>query len=326
MKASAYTPFEVGIRDRIVGFFVIGAVLLFLVGFLMPLIQRLDAEDGVPFYTILDQTYGVAPEATVSLRGVVIGNVSSVGITQDGMVRVDFKLSTMYLDFYTRGSHLTVDTQIGVNTLMTGSGLILHSANPDNGVMETGAFLTTETPQGFASVLEGLNLAELTDQVTEIVTNVESITTGISQNQEKIYRSLDNLEEVTGSLAAVSESLPGMIKSVDASLASLEKSLAAVDQMVENTDEDLQTALDGVIELSGQATEALEQAEVLFEATTPVMNQMPTLLVTTDVALQSLTQLTDQLGNSWLLGGGNGDVPVPDTGPTVHPHDDELYQ
>ena len=30
MKTSAYSPFEVGTKDRVVGFFVIGALLLFL--------------------------------------------------------------------------------------------------------------------------------------------------------------------------------------------------------------------------------------------------------------------------------------------------------
>ena len=35
MKTTAYTPFEVDNKDRIVGFFVIVAVLLFLIGFLI---------------------------------------------------------------------------------------------------------------------------------------------------------------------------------------------------------------------------------------------------------------------------------------------------
>ncbi|MDP7146710.1 MAG: hypothetical protein QGH75_15460, partial [Pseudomonadales bacterium] len=65
MKTTAYTPFEVDNKDRIVGFFVIVAVLLFLIGFLLPAISRMGADEGIPYHTTLDQTYGVAIDAMV---------------------------------------------------------------------------------------------------------------------------------------------------------------------------------------------------------------------------------------------------------------------
>jgi hypothetical protein len=55
------------------------------------------------------------------------------------------------------------------------------------------------------------------------------------------------------------------------------------------------------------------------------MSQLPIVLVTTDIALQSITELTEQLSQSWLLGGGGEEVSKPAM-PTVHPHDNELYQ
>jgi len=69
----------------------------------------------------------------------------------------------------------------------------------------------------------------------------------------------------------------------------------------------------------------LVEAESLFEATTPVMNQLPTFLITTDIALQSFTELSDQLATSWLLG-GTSEAPSGFRGPTSHPHDDSLYE
>ena len=236
MKTSAYTPFDVSTKDRIVGFFVIGAVLLFLLGFLIPYIQRLSEDKGIPFYTLLDKTYGISPEANVSLRGVVIGSVVGVGITRDGMVRVDIALSHIYGEFYTRKSSLAVDSDIGVSTILTGSGLILSPGKTENGLMEPGEFITTDIPQGFGSILEELDLMQLTDQVTEIVANVEDITSGLAQNQDKIYRSIDNLEQVTASLARVSEELPGMVKSVDQSLLALQSSMQGVDKLIVATD------------------------------------------------------------------------------------------
>ncbi|MBQ61127.1 MAG: hypothetical protein CMQ19_03530 [Gammaproteobacteria bacterium] len=325
MKTSAYTPFDVSARDRIVGFFVIGAVLLFLVGFLIPFIQSLSDDKRIPFYTVLDQTYGIAPEAIVSLRGVPIGGVTAVGITRDGMVRVDIALSRIYEEFYTKRSTLTVDSNIGVSTILTGSGLILSPGKAENGLLEQGEFISTNAPQGIGSILEELDIAQLTDQVTDIVANVEEITAGLADNQDKIFMSIDNLAQVTAILAQVSGELPGMVNSVDQSLIALQSSMQGIDKLVLTADKDLQLTLKNAVQMTEQATLTLSEAEILFRATTPLMSQLPVVLVTTDIALQSITALTEQLSQSWLLGGGGEEVVKPAL-PATHPHDNQLYQ
>ncbi|MEX0942128.1 MAG: MlaD family protein [Pseudomonadales bacterium] len=326
MKSSAYTPFEVGAKDRIVGFFVIGAVLLFLIGFLIPIVQRFQADEGIPFYTLLDQTYGIAPNATVTLRGVLIGNVTDVAITDDGTVRVDISLSNEYANYYTYRSKLLVDTELGVSTILTGSGLILHPGSADNDILEPGALIPSEKPGGISSLMQQLDLPTLTQQVTRIVANVEEITSGVNENQQTLYRSLENLEVMTASLAEVTSSLPKMVLSVDESLAALRVSLENIDGLVSNTDENLQLTLQNTAGLTEQATRTLAEAEILFQTSEPVLRQLPTVMVTTDIALQSITDLTNQLTRSWLFG-GNGEKPgalVP-TGPSPHPHDEAIY-
>jgi phospholipid/cholesterol/gamma-HCH transport system substrate-binding protein len=327
MKTSAYTPFEVGNRDRVVGFFVLGAMLLFLIGFLIPFIHSFSADEGIPYYTVLDQTYGIAPNASVSMRGVVIGNVTNVAITDDAQVRVDLTLSTIYQEFYRHKSRLAVDTNIGVNTILTGSGLILTPGNDEQQVMPKGEFIPTESPQGLATLIEELDMVQITDQITEIISNVESITAGVSQNQQTMYNSLENIEQVTRNLAEVSQSLPAMVTSVDKTLSSLENTMSGLDKMIVATDKDMQLALKNVIALTEQATLTLEQTGTLFKATTPVMNQLPTVLTTTDVALQGVTQLTEQLSKSWLLGGSSNNSESLSTFslPSSHPYDDTLY-
>ncbi|MEM7365693.1 MAG: MlaD family protein, partial [Pseudomonadota bacterium] len=283
-------------------------------------------EEGVPFYTILDQTYGIAPDAAVSLRGVVVGVVSNVGITRDGMVRVDIAMSNIYRDFYTNGSYLTVDTNIAINTLLTGSGLIFHPAQLDNGAMDRGKFIPTEPPQGLATLLEEVDIRQLTDQLTEIVANAEQITTEFNENQATLYASFDNLEKITENLAQVTDGFPETMASVNNSLASLESSLTNMDQLVDNADEDLQATLHNAAELSSQATDTLAEAESLFAATTPVMEQMPTVLLTTDQTLQNISDLAEEMSGSWLFGGDSDETPEPGIdGPSSHSHDTSLY-
>ncbi len=325
MTATGHTPFEVGARDRVVGLFVIGALLLFLIGFLIPFVHRLNAEEGIPFYTVLDQTYGIGVEASVSMRGVPIGNVTAVSMTTEGMVRVDFKLSPAYQPFYAEGSRLAVDTELGVSTLLTGSGLIFQPANQDNGVMDPGTFIPADTPKGISSILEEIDIIMLTDQVTEIVANVEEITRGMNQNQDKIYRSIDNLETVTASLAEVSRTLPGMVASVETSLTSLQGSMAGINELIANTDDDLQATLENTVTLTHQASLTLAEAETLMRESAPAIRQLPITLISVDLALQSMTQLTDQMNRSWLFG-GETIAPTVTVGPPRHAYDDEVYR
>jgi hypothetical protein len=51
-------------------------------------------------------------------------------------------------------------------------------------------------------------------------------------------------------------------------------------------------------------------------------------MATLDSTLHSVTQLSEKLQRSWLLGGGEGDDTIPSaaaSGYTPHPHDDSLY-
>ncbi|HKI74594.1 MAG TPA: MlaD family protein [Pseudomonadales bacterium] len=326
MKASAYTPFDVKTKDRIVGFFVIGAILLFLLGFLMPYIQRIGTQEGIAYYTILDQTYGIAKEAQVSMRGVNIGKVTKIAITNEGMVRVDMTLSREYAKFYTLHSRLSVDSNIGVSTILTGSGLILHPSEGETEQLHVGDFIRTDPPGGITSLLQQLDVVKLTNQITDIVGNLDGITSGINQNQDKIYHAMDELQRVSASLAAVSDSLPDMVKNLDDSLVTLKSSLKGVDQLITGTDENLRKTLSNTVRLTDQATKTLVQAEVLFKQTTPVMQQLPAVLTTTNSALESITNLSDQMSQSWLLGGHSRPAasPIP-IGLNINPHDDSLY-
>ena len=59
MTAVESGPIEISGRDRIIGFFVFGALLLVLVLFLSPWLQHVGERDNVVFVTHLDNTYGI---------------------------------------------------------------------------------------------------------------------------------------------------------------------------------------------------------------------------------------------------------------------------
>lgn len=310
MTASAYRPFAVSNKDRIVGFFVIGSLFIFLLGFIIPMVRDLADEDTINFYTRLDQTYGIAPNAIVSLKGVNVGSVQSVVLSDDGSVRVAIALSDTYAQFYTSDLKLVIDSEIGVNSILNGSGLLLQPGASTGKPLLDGAYIEAEPPQGLASLLETLDLEQLTQQITTIVTSVESIAGGLANNQETLYSTMDNLADVTAELKRVSQDLPEVFTSVSQSLAQLDRTISRVDNVVAGSSDDITTAIANAALLTDQATQTLKQTDVLLQSGEPALEQLPQLMKTTDATLKSLDTLSQTLNRSWLFGGRKKPQPL----------------
>lgn len=310
MTASAYRPFAVSNKDRIVGFFVIGSLFIFLLGFIIPMVRDLADDDSINFYTRLDQTYGIAPNAIVSLKGVNVGAVKTVVLSDDGSVRVGIALSDAYAQFYTSDLTLVIDSEIGVNSILNGSGLLLQPGSSPGRPLVDGAYIEAEPPQGLASLLETLDLEQITQQITTIVTAVESIASGLANNQETLYSTMDNLAEVTAELKRVSQDLPEVFTSVSQSLSQLDLTISRVDNLLAGSSDDIATAIANAARLTEQATQTLKQTDVLLRSGEPAIEQLPELMKTTDATLKSLDALSQTLDRSWLFGGRKKPQPV----------------
>ena len=267
------------------------------------MVRDLADEDTLNFYTRLDQTYGISPNAIVSLKGVNVGSVQSVVLSNDGSVRVAFALSDSYAQFYTSDLKLVIDSEIGVNSILNGSGLLLQPGASTGRPLIDGAYIEAEPPQGLASLLETLDLEQLTQQITTIVTSVESIAGGLANNQETLYSTMDNLADVTAELKRVSQDLPAVFTSVSQSLAQLDRTISRVDNVVAGSSDDIATAIANAALLTDQATQTLKQTDVLLKSGEPAIEQLPELMKTTDATLKSLDTLSQTLNRSWLFGG-----------------------
>jgi phospholipid/cholesterol/gamma-HCH transport system substrate-binding protein len=303
LTASAYRPFAVSNKDRIVGIFVIGALFIFLLGFIIPMVRDLSRDDQINFYTELDKTHGIAPSATVSLKGVSVGKVESIKLTDAGKVRVDIALSTDYTRFYTSDLTLFIDSEIAVTSILNGSGLILLQGPTPGKPLPDGAFIKAEAPRGLSSLLEQLDIERLTGQVTTIVSSVEAIATGLENNQETLYITMENLAAVTAELKQVSRDLPAVFNAVELSLGKLDSTIGRVDGLVANSSDDIEAAIANSVTLTHQATLTLARTSALLEAGEPAVEQLPELLTTTDAALKSIDELSQTLNRSWLFGG-----------------------
>lgn len=327
MKTNAYTPFEVGARDRLVGVFVIVALLLFLLGFLLPRFQQLGASEGMAFYTHLDKTYGIAPEAPISLHGVLIGKVTTIDITDEGGVEIHFLLQSEYRAFYRLGSRLELDSNLAVSTLLKGTGLIYIPGEQGATPLGVNSEIQTVTPKDLSTIVDQLSDPQLVEKLVAIVDHIENLTGGLAENQVKVYDSLDNLKTITNDVSEVTREFPALLASMEASMSELERTMANVSRITSNADIELQQTLKNTVVMTEQASESLAQMTILMQQSQPVVQQLPATLATLEGALGSINRLSEQLQHSWLLGGGGEkDEPVGQGSAfSPHPHDDSLY-
>ena len=303
MKANTTGPLEITARDRIIGFFVFGALLIMLVLFLSPWLRQLGDRDNVTFVTYLDKTYGIQQDARVNLNGVTIGSVSGVELNAQGRVTVVISLSKQYERFYTSGSKLLIDSEIGVTSILNGIGLSFISGMDSNERLKAGDELETTLETGFNSILDSLDVGLVVSQLTNIVQSTEEITTGFSANQASLYLMVSNLQSITAQLDVVSQSLPKLLMTIEQSAISFDATAQGAQRIIENSEDDLVAAVKNTASLTAQATATLKKTERLIEAGDPIAESLPELIRKTELALGSVDELAQTLNRSWLFGG-----------------------
>jgi ABC-type transporter Mla subunit MlaD len=303
MTAVESGPIEISGRDRIIGFFVFGALLLVLVLFLSPWLQHVGERDNVVFVTHLDNTYGIQKDARVNFKGVTIGSVSAVQLNPEGEVTVEISLSNKYKDFYTVGSQLLVDSEIGVTSILNGIGLTFVSGIDSSERLADGDELDTVLPLGLNSILERFDVELVVTQLASIITSTEEITAGFSANQASLYQTVNNLQSITAKLNEVSVSLPGLLKTIEQSAHSFEATALGAQRIMDNSEADLVSTLKNTASLTAQATATLKQTEQLILAGRPIAQSLPELIEKTELALGSVDELAQTLNRSWLFSG-----------------------
>ena len=274
-----------------------------LVLFLSPWLRQLGDRDNVTFVTYLDKTYGIQQDARVNLNGVTIGSVSGVELNAQGRVTVVISLSKQYERFYTSGSKLLIDSEIGVTSILNGIGLSFISGMDSNERLKAGDELETTLETGFNSILDSLDVGLVVSQLTNIVQSTEEITTGFSANQASLYLMVSNLQSITAQLDVVSQSLPKLLMTIEQSAISFDATAQGAQRIIENSEDDLVAAVKNTASLTAQATATLKKTERLIEAGDPIAESLPELIRKTELALGSVDELAQTLNRSWLFGG-----------------------
>lgn len=339
--------------DRIVGVFIMGAIIIGVASWFLRQQGLGEFEEKIPFYTIVSESYGLVADGEINLAGVTIGTISSVTLQDDGKVLVKMGFIERDRKFLTEGSQLEVASAIGVQSLLGGGGLIFNY-NPDSTVLlDLNTELTTIEPVDLATQIEAFDLPGLAEQVKSIVYNVNQITLDLTESTkvfpklmddvaQQIPQALGDVEQVVKNVEVLThrleaEQVPAILGSVENNLGSLQTAMDSVSGILTASEGNIKQIMANAAGATDELNKATTDLNALLVDLQSIVKdvgasseQLPGVLARSEDLLDNSVELTDKLNNHWLLG-GKGEIDAPNhPWPSIHsigesPYDGE-YQ
>lgn len=305
-------------QDRLLGTFVLLA--LSLVVYLVFQNAAVEHQRWIQFSSSLSSSYGLNTGAPIKLNGVSVGKVDTVTLDQSGAVALTVLMDRNYRSLYRDGSVIKVDSTLGLDSVLSGVGLIFISGHGD--VLEEGAVLVTQEPRSLDDLIQEWDIEALSTKVGDILVSLDGIVSSVNDNQDNLSQSLENVAEMTSVMAETSKQLPAVLSQLQNTLATMESTMSNSQGLLQNN----LVAFEDVAKQSGSLMTTLNTIATQVEPTTRDLPQTQALL---DNLLWQVDGLTKQLRQHWLL---QSDEAAP---PTQHitipnnalfPPDASLYQ
>jgi phospholipid/cholesterol/gamma-HCH transport system substrate-binding protein len=189
---------------------------------------------SISFYTVLDDTKGLASSNPVTLNGIKIGQVTKVYFYPDESGRVLAKSSIDNKKLSIPSNSTAIVRQPGlVGEMEIAIKLGDSSIALQNGDTLQSVFIASLTDNISDQILP------LTQKVESLIAQADSIFSGVSKlfdnkNIESISKSLENLSQITQSLANNSAKIDGIMASSNQIMEELKKSTNEVSNAVKN--------------------------------------------------------------------------------------------
>jgi len=299
MSFASAKPFQTTTQDRLLGLFFAVAIMTLL--YMMWLGNEYDKadSDAIPFYTELTNTYGITEGATVSFKGLAIGKVQEVALSENGKVVVNVTLNNDYQSFFRQGSHLRVKSDLGLDTVLSGTGLVFEaSENVTAPVLSAGSMIQSIEPKSINQLLDEWNVEELAAQVSNIVANMDKVVATLEKNQQQLISTLNNTSKLSESLISTTTELPKLLITVNDVAKQADLLLAKMNQGVDKNKDDM-------AELLFSANQLVSNLDKLAVSATPVANNSELLMLELSSTTIKVNQLLNKLNDHWLLGGSS---------------------
>ena len=282
-------------QDVILGLFVLVAVGVVVYLAIHQTYFQAQKKDWLTLKATVAETFGLAPGTLVELSGVTIGNVEALVLGRDAAVRLTILIDDQYADFMRLDSVLEVNSQLGVDAMLSGVGLTLVPGEQLE-LLSDGDSISIQEPKSLDQMMAELKIEELAADAQAIVDHVATITGAVASQQDVLVATLQHVNQLTAALVALTEEMPAVLGSVDATLNALEKTLDGVNQEVLALTAPLEANLASSDELMRTSTATIASLE-------PALQELPSLMNYSKQVMWSVDRLSRQLAQHWLFGG-----------------------
>jgi ABC-type transporter Mla subunit MlaD len=317
-------PYRITWVDRLVGLFVVGALVLVGLGVVLRYQQIGPGPKTTAYHTRVDRAYGIVRGADVRVSGIPIGRIDSVVLEKGGGVRIDFSVARRFRSFVTVGSRLKVGSSIGIGALIGGTGLYLVPGEGED-LLPAGAYIETLTPAELTETFSDVELEKMARNIKELLENLRAISEAVKGNQDTIAESVTQVNRITTELHGAVAALPPMMGAVETGFAAWERAGEDVSRVVAGSGAEIESAAINSRRAAEQFRRTLGALEdlvagldTLVATVQPGAERLPLLLADAHALVTSLTELTRKLERHWLFAVGAGRTGRPPVPPSLH--------
>ncbi len=278
--------------ERLVGAFVLGALLLLLVLFIYSREARTLFADKFTLIAYMRNAQSITTDTKVQISGIEVGEVQTIDLGSDNLIRVEMRLLEKFHGLVREDSRASLSklSMIGKATLEVSAGDTALSLVPDGGILPVDEPVSID--QIMADVLPALRDAQTTlERMNALAQAVDP--KDVQRAMRSATITADNLEKLTTMMTQGRGGIGQMVadKGVEQDLATTIKSLAATLQQTELRMRELGPVFKDLQSVSGEARTASQNLPQLITETHKLVGQLNTTVGTVNYEMQQLPDL-----------------------------------
>jgi phospholipid/cholesterol/gamma-HCH transport system substrate-binding protein len=273
-------------RNRRLGWFVAGAVLIVIAAVAFMSVQKGLFKRSAQLYFFADSAKGMAPGMAVKLNGFKIGTLDKLVMDTDGRVSGGVLVGDEYVHLI----HKDAKARWAKEDLIGESVIEILSGSENTPTVENNAVIAFERAGDVSA-----ELSKLTNQLQPILADVKNITAYVDNPDGDLKKAIQQLKRATTALASAGEDVSDMTRSnkkqIHSAIGSASNALtnldAALPPLIKRVDATLQQA-------EGTATDA-------HAISSKLVTELPTAVSEGRETLQDTHEMVNAVKESWPI-------------------------
>lgn len=240
----------------------------------------------VPFYTLIENAYGLKSLPPIYFKGFVIGKVKSFQLTQENQIRVNFYIFKDYHDKILKYSAITINTNVLSGEVMEFQVITPDPLKVNEGTIEKNGFIPyINSPLAQKYIKSGKLIYEPAGIEGVLEKSNQILKVFIEQ------KTSDKIDAIISSTAQTMSSIKGTVKSFEPH----EKNERS--RQIVNTLDKVNKTMNSIAETANYVKETIEVVHSNRKEFAPLM-------INTNKTLEKASNTLDGLNNNPLIKGG----------------------